>query len=145
MTYLDLVQNLEIFTITHPTLATFSHGEIPAINAHSRSHNQFPLLNVRLDRSEISAPNNSGTVVVSYFIEIVLLDVLLQDRSNEVFILNDLLQITRDIYVQPFIYNNLGSTFTIEPGPYYMAENVFGVRILLEIEDPLSNGDAFCL
>lgn len=140
MTYLDLVQNIEVFTITHPTLGTFSHGEIPALNAHSRSHNDYPLLNVRLDRMEISVPNPSGTAVVSYFVEVVILDILLQDRSNEVFILNNTIQIAKDLYTQPFIYNNLASIMTGEPGPYYMAENVFGLRLTFQIEDPLSSG-----
>jgi hypothetical protein len=144
MTYLDLVQNMEIFTITHPVLGTFSHGEIPALNAHSRSHTDWPLLNVRLDRFEMSPPNGSGSAVMIYYIEVVILDVLLQDRSNEVFLLNNIIQITKDLYVQPFIQNNMITTMTGEPGPYYMAENVFGVRLQFNFEVALGPGFEIC-
>jgi hypothetical protein len=143
MTYLDLVQNIELFTITHPTLGTFSHGEIPALNASTRSHNDLPILNVRLVDFSISTPNNSVTQVVVYSIEVTILDVLLQDRSNEVFILNNLIQVIRDFYTQPFIFNNLTSELLATPGPYYLTENLFGFQLTLDIEVPL--GDAFCI
>jgi len=144
MTYLDLVQNMELFTTTHPVLGTFSTGELPDLNAHSRSHSDWPMLNVRLERMEITQPNNSGTSVVMYYIEVVILDVLLQDKSNEVFLLNNIIQIAKDLYTQPFIYNNLGSIMIGEPGPYYMAENVFGLRLNFAIEDALGQG-GFCV
>lgn len=143
MTLLDLTQNIELFSITHPTLATFSFGEIPAINASTRSHNDFPLINVRLVSVNISTPNNSVTQVVTYSIEVTFLDVLLHDRSNEIHILNNLLQIIRDFYSQPFIFNNLVGQFNAIPGPFYLSENLFGYQLNLDIETPL--GDAFCI
>jgi hypothetical protein len=74
-----------------------------------------------------------------------MLDVLLQDRSNEIYILNSLVQIVRDLYSQPFVYNNLVSIMSSEPGPYYLTENLFGLRTNLTIELPFSTGGVHCI
>lgn len=141
MTYLNLIQDLQLWCETYPTLGTFSHGPIPEFNGHSRSHNDYPLMNVLLENVSISSPNIGTTPTVQYRIEIIFLDVLLQDRSNEIFILNNLVQVVRDLYTEPFIYNNLVSTFEAQPGPFYLAENLFGFRLNLTLEDPLD----FCV
>lgn len=143
MNYLDLVQNFQIFVLTHPVLKTFSHGEVPAVNAATRSLNEFPLLNLRLSNVSISTPNTSLTQTITFSIEVTLLDVLLHDRSNEVYILNNLSNIIKDLYSQSFIYNNLINNYIATPGPFYMSENLFGFQLTLDLE--FSLGDAFCI
>lgn len=141
MTYLNLIQNLQIWTETYPTLGTFSHGPIPEFGGHSRSHNDYPILNVLLENVSISEPTPGTTPTIQFRIEIVILDILLQDRSNEVYILNNLIQVVRDLYTQAFIYDNLVGTLEAQPGPFYLAENLFGLRLSLTLEQPLD----FCV
>lgn len=143
MNYLDLVQNFQIFVLTHPVLKTFLHGEIPVVNAATRSFNDFPLLNLRLNSVSISTPNSSLSQTITFSIEVTLLDVLLHDRSNEVYILNNLSNIIKDLYSQSFIYNNLINNYSATPGPFYMSENLFGFQLTLDLE--FSLGDAFCI
>lgn len=137
MTYLDFIQNCETFATGHPTLATFSHGELPDLSAEVRGHNLFPIMNTRLERVEISTPSQNSTPVASYIIEIVFMDVLKEDKSNEVYLLNSLIEIIKDLYVEPFIYNNLVSTLVGTPGPYYLSENLFGFRLTITIDSGL--------